>query len=355
MSDKIDQGYSHELDDVNCKLITRRSMAASALFLAAGLSLPSRQATAQSGSLCSSYSQLVSAVAAVGSTGGLVQCQPGAVITFGSSPLLIANKNNLTLDLTGAEIQATTNVNGGQFYQPALICLQNCNSCTVKGSALISVNGYASSALGLQSCTNCNIEHLTATGCNIGFGQFFSVGSVRCAWRFCDSLSGQATARGFWLGGDQSIWGETDVEITGCRAIGNPATGIIVVANGAKIIGNTSTDNNGAGIASSSNGGGGFVSYYHTVANNDCRRNAFWGWQSDSSTSAQLYNATVTGNLFDKNTAGAAQLYACSTFMYANNIDNGLVAISNCSGGKVQLGPGATLQNGGANTNVTFS
>jgi hypothetical protein len=332
-----------------------RRLAVSGLLLAGGLSLPSKRAVASGGgNLCTSYSDLVNAIAAIGPTGGVVRCQPGAVITFGSSPLVIANKRYLTLDLTGVEIQSTANIGNTQLYAPALICLQNCSDCLVKGKALIAVNGYANSALGLESCTNCDVEHLIAQGCNIGFGQFFSVGSTRCAWRFCDSVSGQGTARGFWLGGDQSNWGETDLEVLGCRAIGNPATGIAVASNGAKIIGNTSTDNAGAGICSSSTGGGS-VSYYHTIANNDCRRNAFWGWQSDVWDGTQLYNTTVSGNLFDSNQAGAALLNACTTIMYGGNVDNGMVQVLNCTGGKVQLGPQAILDNGGANTNVTFS
>jgi hypothetical protein len=332
-----------------------RRMAVSGLLLAGGLSLPDKRAVASGGgTLCASYSDLVNGIAAVGSTGGLVQCQPGAVITFGSSPLVIANKSYLTLDLTGAQIQSTANISDTQLYSPALIYLQNCTDCLVRGKALIAVNGYANSALGLQSCTNCDVEYLIATGCNIGFGQFFSLGSTRCAWRFCESRSGQGTARGFWLGGDQSNWGETDVEVLGCRAIGNPATGIAVVSNGAKIIGNTSTDNAGAGICSPSTGGGA-VSYYHTVANNECRRNLFWGWQSDVWDGSQLYNTTVSGNLFDGKRAGAALLNACTTIMYGGNIDNGVVQLFNCTGGKIQLGPQATLTNSGGNTNVTFS
>jgi hypothetical protein len=310
-----------------------RRAAVSGLLLASALSLPSKRAVAQGGSyLCASYSDLVNAIAAIGPTGGVVRCQPGAVITFGSSPLVIANMSYLTLDLTGAEIQATANINDTQIYEPALIYLQNCSDCLVTGKALISVNGYNNSALGLQSCTNCDIEHLIAEGCNIGFGQFFSVGGTRCAWRFCDSLNGQGTARGFWLGGAQSNWGETDLEVLGCRAIGNPATGFAVGSNGAKIIGNTSTDNAGAGICSGSTGGGS-VSYYHTIANNDCRRNAFWGWQSDVWNGSQLYNTTVSSNLFDGNQAGAALLNACTTIMYGGNIDNGMVLVLNCTGG----------------------
>ncbi|MEJ0086744.1 MAG: hypothetical protein WDO72_13740 [Pseudomonadota bacterium] len=298
---------------------------------------------------------MVKAIAAVGSTGGVVQCEPGAVIDFGSSPLLIANKSYLTLDLTGVEIRSTANISYTQLYQPALIYLKNCSDCLVKGKALIKVNGFANSALGLESCTNCDVEHLIAQGCKIGFGQFFSVGGKRCAWRYCDALNGQATARGFWLGGAQSTWGETDLEVLGCRAIGNAGTGIAVGSNGAKIIGNTSTDNGGAGICSGSTGDGS-VSSYHTIANNDCRRNTFWGWQSDVWNGSQLFNTTVSGNLFDGNTAGAALLNACTTIMYGSNIDNGIVQVCNCTGGKVQLGPQATLHtNGGPNTNVVFS
>lgn len=333
-----------------------RRAAVSGLLLAGGLSFPSKRAVASGGgTLCTSYSDLVAAIAAVGPKGGVVQCQPGAFINFGASPLIIANKSYLTLDLTGVEIRSTANISPAQLYLPALIYLKNCSNCLIKGKALIQVNGYANSALGLESCTNCDIEHLTAQGCKIGFGQFFSVGGKRCAWRFCDALNGQGTARGFWLGGAQSAWGETDLEVLGCRAIDNPGTGIAIGANGAKIIGNTSTDNGGAGICSGSTGGGS-VSYFHTIANNDCRRNAFWGWQSDVWNGSQLFSTTVNGNLFDSNKAGAALLNACTTIIYGGNIDNGIVQVCNCTGGKVQLGPRATLHtNGGPNTNVVFS
>lgn len=335
-------------------LLSRR-VALSALFAAGGLSLPSDRAAGGAGvTPCASYSDLVNAIAAIGSKGGLVQCRPGAVITFGSSPLLITNKSYLTLDLTGAQIQATANAGYSHLYLPALIYLQNCKDCHIKGKALINGNGYNSSAVGLADRTDCDVEHLIASGCNIGFGQFFSVGSTRSAWRFCHALNGQGTARGFWLGGSQSRWGDTDVEVTGCRAIGNPATGIAIGgAYGARIIGNTSTDNAGAGISSASTGGGA-VSYFHTVVGNDCRRNGFWGWQSDVWDGTQLYSTTVSGNLFDGNTAGAAQLNECTTIMYGGNIDNGTVLVTGCTGGKVQLGPDAILDSGG-NSNVTFA
>jgi hypothetical protein len=206
----------------------------------------------------------------------------------------------------------------------------------------------------LASCTDCDVEHLIASACNIGFGQFFSVGSTRSAWRFCHALNGQGTARGFWLGGSQSGWRDTDVEMIGCKAIANPATGIAVGgANGAKIIGNTSTDNAGAGISSASTGGGA-VGYFHTVVGNDCRRNAFWGWQSDVWDSTQLYSTTVSGNIFDGNKAGAALLNECTTIMYGGNIDNGIVQVRGCTGGKIQLGPAATLDSSG-NANAVFS
>ena len=40
---------------------------------------------------------------------------------------------------------------------------------------------------------------------------------------------------------------------------------------------------------------------FHTIANNDCRRNKFWGWQSDVWNGSQLFDTTVTGNDFDSN------------------------------------------------------
>lgn len=333
-----------------------RRVAISGLLLAAGLSLPSRRAVASDrGRLCASYSDLVHAIAAARPTGGIVQCQPGAVIEIGSSPLVIANKSHLTLDLTGVEIRSTARINRAQLYQPALIYLKNCSDCIIKGKALIQVNGHANSALGLESCTNCAVEYLTAEGCKIGFGQFFSVGGKGCAWRFCDALNGQGTARGFWLGGAQSKWGDADVEVLGCRAIGNAGTGIAVGSNGARIIGNTSTDNGGAGICSGSTGGGS-VSHFHTIANNDCRRNKFWGWQSDVWNGSQLFDTTVTGNHFDGNAAGAALLNRCTTITYGDNNDTGIVQVCNCTDGKVQIGPRATLHtNGGPNKNVVFS
>ena len=97
-------------------------------------------------------------------------CGPDAVINFGSSPLVIANKRRLTLDLSGVEIRSTANISHRTLYQRALIYLRNCTDCLIKGKALIQVNGHANSALGLESCTNCDVEYLTAEGCKIGFG-----------------------------------------------------------------------------------------------------------------------------------------------------------------------------------------
>lgn len=305
--------------------------------------------------VCASYSELVKAIAAVRAPGAIVRCQPGAVIDFGSSPLVVANRNNLTLDLAGATLRSTANILHTQLYHPALVYLKNCSDCVVRGQGLIQVNGFAHSALGLESCTSCDIEQVTAQGCKIGFGQFFSVRGTRCAWRFCDALNGQGTARGFWLGGTQSGWGETDVEVLDCRAIANPGTGIAVGANGARIIGNTCTDNGGAGICSGSTAGG-TISYFHTIANNDCRRNAFWGWQSDVWNGSRLFDSTVNGNIFEGNRAGAALLNACTNITYGGNSDDGIVQVCNCTGGKVQLGPQATLDTkGGPNTNVVIS
>ena len=230
-----------------------RRVAVSGLLLAAGLSLPSRRAVASDrGKLCASYSDLVHAIAAARPRGGVVQCQPGAVIEFGSSPLVIANKSYLTLDLTGVEIRSTANINPAQLYQPALIYLKNCSDCIIKGKALIQVNGYANSALGLENCTNCNVEYLTAEGCKIGFGQFFSVGRKGLCVEVlrCPEWTGDGS--GLLVGRCAKQVGRADVEVLGCRAIGNAGTGVAVGSNGARIIGNTSTDNGGAGICSGS-------------------------------------------------------------------------------------------------------
>lgn len=332
-----------------------RRAALSGLLVAGGALLPSRQAAAATGPIiCASYSDLVNAVASVGPTGGYITCQPGAVITFGASPLVIANKSFLTIDFSGAQIQATANTTNTQLYQPALVYLQNCTGCHITGKALFNGAGFENSALGLATCTDCVVELLVATSCNIGFGQFFSVGSTRCTWKHCHAYNGQGTARGFWLGGVQTGWGETDLEVLGCRAIGNPATGIAVIANGARLIGNVSTDNAGAGIVSSSNGGG-WLGYFNTVVGNDCRRNLFWGWQSDVSNGAQLFSTAVHSNIFDSNKTGAALINECSTIMYGGNIDNGNVQVLNSTNGKIQLGPGATLVNSGGNSNIAFS
>lgn len=280
----------------------------------------------------------------------LFVCDPVS-IPF-SQPLIISKRSGFTLDLTGVSIYATGDIVDPQLLAPSLIYLDQCTDVHILRGE-VSGNGYQTQAVGMHACTDCSVEHVVASACNSGFGQFWSLASTRGSWLYNRSTGGVGTTRGFWLG---NVGGglETDLTVIGNQALGMPATGIAVMANGAKIGLNTCNDNQGAGIASASANDA--SSAFHTVFGNICRRNAFWGWQSDVYAPATFIGATVTGNVWDSNKAGAALLNLCQNITYQGNEDDGIVQVIGCTNGRVLVGRGGTLSTiGAANTGVLFA
>jgi hypothetical protein len=297
------------------------------------------------------FADLIAAIAALPSWGGTIQLA-AAQFNVGAQPILLYGRHGVTLDLNGAHFISTAQIVDPQLLITGMIVLQNCTDCIVKNGTSDSA-GFSNTFVGLEFCTDCTVSGCTAQNANMGFGQFASLGGVRNSWIGNTSRNSQGTGRGFWLGGAHTGEIETDILIQGNKAINNLATGIAVGAIGARILGNLSVGNQGAGIVSDSSTNS--ISSGHIVAGNACHDNLFWGWQSDVWNNTSLADVTLQSNIFLRNKAGSALLNLCQGISYGDNIEDGIVQVVASSNGKVQLNGGTLATNGAPNTRVTFS
>lgn len=214
-------------------------------------------------------------------------------------------------------------------FQRPLMHVENCIACTVSGLTFDAGAGGASgtSIAGLSVAQSQYCQFLDLEGFGFGSHAIFSeVACVGSSWESCYAHDSINTCRGFWLGHTASSaeigsWVTKELKVHHCRAINNDATGIVISADGASAMGNTSSDNNGAGIISSA--ADGFTVRRHVIVGNICQGNAFVGYGTDvyaSNPADYPYDLTIVSNVFNENGNGGMLLDRCRRVTVSANI-----------------------------------